>query len=382
MLIKQRKDGVLIDSGVHCVRPPHSWMIKQMNQWLKIWLRVVLVLFVAIGMSISVAEAKPKKTAAAAKETITYVVKKGDTVGKIANTYHVNADDIARWNNLANAAQIRIGQKLRIRVPKGSVSTGSSGSGSSKSAGSGVTYVTQNVSYVVKKGDNLGKISRKTGVSIEDLKKHNKSLRKHPDQLRVGQTLILREQKVLAGSGVSRGLANNGSLSGGIQLKDGPGYHVRNGKRAYGTPLTVSLIMDAMAAYHNKFPKGPQFSIGDLSVQGGGKLSPHLSHQSGRDVDITYIRDSAGKLDVEKNWFLIEYFLKTKKVQYIFVDYNLQADFYKFARSKGYSEAELRTLIQYPNGKQSYMAIVRHSKGHVSHLHVRFVCASTDVNCH
>ena len=140
--------------------------------------------------------------------------------------------------------------------------------------------------------------------------------------------------------------------------------------------------MDAMAAYHNKYPKGPQFSIGDLSVQGGGKLSPHLSHQSGRDVDITYVRDSSGKLDVEKNWFLIEYFLKTKKVQYIFVDYALQADFYKFARSKGYSEAELRTLIQYPNGKQSYMAIVRHSKGHVSHLHVRFVCASTDVNCH
>ena len=352
----------------------------QMRTWHKSWLRIVLTLFLMLVVALSTAEAKPKKPAPAnnAKETITYVVKKGDTVGKIANAYHVNADDIARWNNLANAAQIRIGQKLRIRVPKGSVS-----SSSAKASGSASpTYITQNVSYVVKKGDNLGKISRKTGVSIEELKKHNKSLRAHPDQLRVGQTIILREQKVLAGSGVSRGLANNGSLAGGIQLKDGPGYHVRNPKRSYGTPLTISLIMDAMAAYHKKYPKASLFSIGDLSVQGGGKLSPHLSHQSGRDVDITYIRDSNGKLDVEKNWFAIEYFLKTKKVQYIFVDYNLQSEFYNYARSKGYSEAELKTLIQYPNGKQSYMAIVRHSKGHVSHFHVRFVCASTDVNCH
>ena len=56
-----------------------------MNHWLKIWLRVVLVLFVAIGVSMSSAEAKPKKTAPAAKETITYVVKKGDTVGEIVD---------------------------------------------------------------------------------------------------------------------------------------------------------------------------------------------------------------------------------------------------------------------------------------------------------
>ena len=348
----------------------------------KTWLSTLLFLFLALGLAVSTAEARPQKSSnAAPKVTITYVVKKGDTVGKIANNYHVNADDIARWNNLANAAQIRIGQKLRIRVPKGSAAASTASSGGS-SASSSPNYVTQNVSYVVKKGDNLGKIARKTGVSIEELKKHNKILRTHPDRLRVGQTLILREQKVFTGSGVSRGLANNGSLAGGIQLKSGPGYHVRNPKRAYGTSQTVGLIMDAMAAYAQKFPKGPLFSIGDLSAEHGGKLTPHLSHQSGRDVDITYIRDANGKLDIEKNWFIIEHFLKTKKIQYIFVDYNLQKDFYDYARSRGYSESELRSLIQYPNGKQSYMAIVRHSKGHVSHLHVRFVCASTDVNCH
>ena len=90
---------------------------------------------------------------------------------------------------------------------------------------------------------------------------------------------------------------------------------------------------------------------------------------------------NADNLDVEKNWYVLEYFLKTKKVQYIFVDYNLQKYFYDYARVHGYSDAQLKSIIQYPNGKKSYFAIIRHSNGHVNHFHVRFVCAATDKDC-
>ena len=167
-----------------------------------------------------------------------------------------------------------------------------------------------------------------------------------------------------------------------MQLTNGSGYTIRNPKRSFGTVQTIALIQNTMAAYAKKYPKGPKFAIGDLSVEKGGKLAPHVSHQSGRDVDITMIRKADGSLDIEKNWFIIENFLKTKKVQYIFLDYNLQKGFYDYARAHGYNDAKLKTLIQYPNGKKSYMAIVRHSKGHYNHIHVRFVCASTDVDCH
>lgn len=352
-----------------------------------LWLfRISLMCLCLLGVSFS-SEAAPKKSSqkvSSAKETITYVVKKGDSVEKIAKSYDVRANDIARWNNLSDVSRIRIGQKLRIRVPKGSVV-----STSRKSA----PIITQNVSYVVKKGDNLGKISRKTGVSIEELKKNNPSLRKSPDKLRVGQTLVLKVQRFDGSTGVSRGLANNGSLANGIVLKPGPGYIVRNAKRSYGTALTVGLIMDAMGAYAQKYPKAPRFGIGDLSTERGGKLTPHLSHQSGRDVDISYIhksqketpnfvRMSKDTLDIEKNWFVLEYFLKTQKVQYIFIDYDLQKYFYEYAKSRGYSDAQLSKMIQYPNGKKSYHAIIRHSKGHADHFHVRFVCASTDIGCH
>lgn len=343
------------------------------------------ILCLLTGFSSS-ADAAPKKKAANnnAKETITYVVKKGDSVGKIAKKYDVRAEDIARWNNLSDIAHIKIGQKLRIRVPKGSVSRSSSGSKA--------PTLTQSVSYVVKKGDTLGKISKKTGVSIADLKKNNKSLQKNPDKLKVGQTLVLRIQRFDGATGVSRGLANNGSLSGGIQLQSGPGYTVRNPARSYGTALTTGLIMDTLGAYRAKYPKAPNFMIGDLSTKNGGKLTPHLSHQSGRDVDISYIsttpknfvgfaRMNASNFDAEKNWYTLERFLSTKKVQYIFVDYEVQKLLYNQAKKLGYTDAQLKPMIQYPNGKKSYYAIIRHAKGHADHFHVRFVCAPTDVNC-
>ena len=360
-----------------------------MNLRRKHWITFALVILFW-GCFAWTASAAPKKSSnksSSAKTTITYVVKKGDNVDKIAKKYDVRGADIARWNNLADISRIRVGQKLRIRVPKGSVSASSSGKSSVEAP-----TITQQVSYVVKKGDNLGKIARKTGVSIEELKKHNKALKKNPDKLRVGQTIILRVEKFNGATGVSRGLANNGSLSGGIQLKTGPGYVVRNPKRSYGTALSVGLIMDVLGAYASKYPKGPRFAVGDLSTEHGGKLKPHLSHQSGRDVDISYVnknnREFVGfermnqkNLDVEKNWYVLEKFVKSGKVQYIFVDYDLQKYFYDFAKKQGYSDSELKTMIQYPNGKKSYHAIIRHSKGHADHMHVRFVCAKSDVHC-
>lgn len=322
-----------------------------------------------------------------AKQTIVYEVRKGDSLSKIAAKYDAKVSDIVRWNNLASEHQIRKGQRLKIRVPKAKAEAYKR-----SDKGDAPEPITQNVEYTVKKGDSLSKIAKKTGVSIEDLKKNNRSLSKNPDVLRTGQKIVLRVKR-FEQTGVSRGLANKGSLSGGIKLSSGPGYVVRHPDRAYGTALAVGNIIDAMKTYINKYPKGPRFAVGDLSKKNGGKLKPHLSHQSGRDVDISYVnnnnkefvgfaRMNKTNFDVAKNWILIKAFLDSEQVQYIFVDYELQALLYEHALDNGYSKDRLKSLIQYPNGKQSYHAIIRHAKGHADHMHVRFVCAKTDVNCH
>lgn len=99
------------------------------------------------------------------EEQITYRVRSGDFLGKIANNYGVRINDIKQWNNLRNN-NLRIGQRLII-YPKGK-----------KSNSNAVVQTSLNSSpsneYVVRKGDSLWSIAQKfPGVSIENLKKWN-----------------------------------------------------------------------------------------------------------------------------------------------------------------------------------------------------------------
>ena len=350
------------------------------------WLFVALFLWFGV---VSEAFAKPKPDARNRNETetITYVVQKGDTVDKISRKYHVTADDIVRWNRLADAAHIRIGQKLHIRVPRGT----SGGNAKPGHAPHASRSDDAQYSYVVKKGDSLAKIAKKTGVSVEDLKRNNPALKKNPNRLRVGQRIVLRVRRFEVTSGQSHGLPNNGLLTHGIELKPGKGYKIQRQKRSYGTALTVGTLMDAFDAFMDKYPSDPGFVVGDLSAEGGGYLSPHLSHQSGRDVDISYIAKNASKamfqkmnadnFDAERNWYFIDYLLRTKKLVYIFVDYELQKLLYAQALKRGYTEESLREVMQYPRSISNHVGIIRHARGHADHLHVRFVCQPGDKDC-
>jgi len=343
-------------------------------------MRALIALAVCLCAFAIVAATVMVPSTASARTTIRYEVKKGDTVGEIAEKHGVRVKDIVRWNRLDSAHQIQIGQKLRIKVK-----------GSSKKARSSRGMRTKRVTYVVRKGDTLSEIAKKNGVSTNRLLRWNRRLRKNPDRLRIGQKLTLKV-KVPGDESESIGRANKGKLSGGERLPKGTGYLRRNSRRAYGTNLTVSHIVSVMKKYKRAFPEGPDFVIGDLSFKRGGYMKPHKSHQSGRDVDIGYVHADARQrrkfqrantrtLDVEKNWYVIEQFLETGDVEYIFINYELQKPLYEYARKQGYSEKQLEKIFQYPNGKRSYKATIRHSRGHDGHMHVRFECPDDDKHC-
>ena len=44
-----------------------------------------------------------------------YVVKKGDTLSKIAKKYKTSVKQLASWNNIKNVNLIKVGQKLRVK---------------------------------------------------------------------------------------------------------------------------------------------------------------------------------------------------------------------------------------------------------------------------
>jgi len=113
-------------------------------------------------------------------QTTTYhTVRRGETLGRIAQRYGVRLSDIQRWNGVKS--NIRIGQRLVIHKngePAASTRVASASSSkstaTSESAKQSTSVSGEYLMYTVKKGDTLWEISRKfEGVSLNDIMKLN-----------------------------------------------------------------------------------------------------------------------------------------------------------------------------------------------------------------
>ena len=104
------------------------------------------------------------------KDQITYKVRSGDFLGKIAERYGVGVSQIKNWNGL-RSNNLRIGQRLTIyprKIPSSISSTNASKSSTNSVAAAGTKV------HTVKSGDSLWTISKKyPGISIDNLRKWN-----------------------------------------------------------------------------------------------------------------------------------------------------------------------------------------------------------------
>ncbi len=109
-------------------------------------------------------------------EKITYTVKKGDTLGGIAEKYNTRASEIRKWNKMSsNNFLINIGQKLVLFV----------GKNGDKSNNSPTRIV-----YTVKSGDQLGYIAEKYNTSAKKIREWNK-MKAGSSAIYPGQKLVL-----------------------------------------------------------------------------------------------------------------------------------------------------------------------------------------------
>lgn len=108
-------------------------------------------------------------------ETINYTVQRGNTLSQIASRYGTTVEEIARINNIQNVNLIFPGQVLRI-------ATNSNINGNETNS-TGKTY------YTIKRGDTLYGISRRYGVTIQNIVSWNNI--QNPNRIFPGQTLIL-----------------------------------------------------------------------------------------------------------------------------------------------------------------------------------------------
>jgi membrane-bound lytic murein transglycosylase D len=158
------------DQSVHIVRSGENLSViakryrvsvKQLQAWNNLRstnLRIgqKLVVYSSGGPVVQPGEA----IVARATQSSSHTVKRGETLGGIANKYKCSITDLREWNNIKGST-IRVGQKLRVYPPE-------------QMAASHQTTNGKYITYTVKQGDTLWDIARKyDGVTVEQIKKLN-----------------------------------------------------------------------------------------------------------------------------------------------------------------------------------------------------------------
>ncbi len=200
---------------------------------------------------------------------------------------------------------------------------------------------------------------------------------------------------------------NDGSLLGGVPLPlEAPGLRFNPGRdpaARYGTVEVVRALLEASARVQRELG-GLPITINDLSLERGGPIPHHRSHQSGRDVDALFYQlgpdgqpiesvgaffdpngrgvdfrdladptdDVALTLDVPRNWLFLQALIEGEKAQLqnIYVAEHLRTLLLEHARAE---DAPPSTI-------QRFEALTcQPSYPHDDHFHFRFFCTPDDI---
>lgn len=211
---------------------------------------------------------------------------------------------------------------------------------------------------------------------------------------------------------VSCGSTNRGALSDAVAMPvEGPGYVMAEPWRSrgtrYGTRELVSLVQRSSAAVA-ELHEGSKLSVADMSLESGGPIAMHRSHQNGRDVDLVYYAmDAAGApyypdshmayftrqglanyaqspqfikniperyFDLERNWALVREMVSDAdvKVEHIFVSARVERWLIAYAKEAGEDEVLIKKAAR-------ILHAPRQVKGHNDHMHVRIACPADDI---
>lgn len=328
----------------------------------------------------------------------------GETLDEIASRYGVRTNSVIRWNRLdKNKPMLIVGRTVKVyakHVPPERIE----------------------ISYEVKRGDTWAAIAKKHRVEQSKLRRWN---RKVPRAFKAGTELRIwidkpepKPKQAVGGNaddGVifdgspnpsgktvpddklglasvrqnakSVGSPNRGKISHSVQLPDNPElYTLREPDHTHGSTFAVEIVQLAIARWRANYDYKGELKIGDMSRKGGGRLRPHKSHRSGRDIDIRLPTKNKsgssanmGDVDWDATWALLHEFIKTEQVEYVFLSTSRQKQLRAAAKRAGIGKKALGQLIQYKSGEKR--PLIRHAKGHTAHFHVRINCGPNESSC-
>lgn len=179
---------------------------------------------------------------------------------------------------------------------------------------------------------------------------------------------------------MSVGRPSAGALVGGVQLPEHVGWVRVDPGHAWGTRETIDYLTEAVTRVRQRFPDAHPLYVGHISGPRGGALHPHVSHQAGRDVDISfyylndgarwYARAGSKNLDVEKTWAFVRALIEHTDIELILCDHSIQRLLREHALSIGEDPVWVASVFDGVPG--SLRPLIVHAKGHATHLHLRF----------
>ena len=141
-----------------------------------------------VDRKLKLPSAPAKEEEKAPREVVTYTVKKGDTLEKIALMHHTTVRSIRTLNNLKTDDPMYAGRKLQVPVGKPdedlAAETAAAAKKEEKAASSKKPAPAETApkytTYRVKKGDTLAKIAERNGTTAEELARVNNLKLKDP----------------------------------------------------------------------------------------------------------------------------------------------------------------------------------------------------------
>ncbi len=184
----------------------------------------------------------------------------------------------------------------------------------------------------------------------------------------------------------SRGIYYGGSLRNGKQYSKGFESNRPNTSkksRQFSSDLTLLTVEYAACVLEQKY-KNIKIDIHDFSLQNGGKIGGHGSHQNGLDVDLSYphignktkgFDKFVNNMTDERTEVALDYakiLYSTDRIHIIFTDTKIKKRFCQYMKNKGRLTNEYKNFI---NNN------LRHIAGHGNHYHIRMKCNSQNEFC-
>jgi len=184
---------------------------------------------------------KKNKCVSDRSDKVQYKVKHGDTVGKIALLFDVSEGEVEDWNGISGS-KIRVGQMLTIYSEK---------TDPAKNTVSKSSPDTQK--YTVADGDTPYSISKKFGISIDELIEMN-NLDKNNPLIRIDQVLDVKTSASIAGITIKKSAPPAGDL---FQYAVSPGDNLF--RIAQNFSITINELMSS-----NNITENDKIHVGDM----------------------------------------------------------------------------------------------------------------------